>query len=97
MTTEIITGKPRRPVWGTVSLCCPLAGIVFGLWALWDVSGKEAAGFVFCILVVLFSCFLGIISVAIALARAERFWPLTFMGMVLNGVPLILLLISYAR
>ena len=95
MTTELISTGPRKPTWGIISVCCPFSGLLLGLAALFGTSGKEAAGFVFCVLIIFFALFLGAISVMVALARAEKFWPFTFLGMVFNGIPLVLFLIKY--
>ena len=97
MTTETIRSGPRRPIWGVISVCCPFAGLLLGLWALLGIAGKEAAGLVLCVLIIVFSCFLGIFSAAIALARAERFWPLTLLGIALNSIPLGFVALGYVR
>ena len=88
MTAELINGGKRKPIWGVISLCCPLVGVLLTGMALYHIRDGMAI-VLGAITIMLFATFAGLVSVMVALARGEKFWPFTLLGMVLNAGPLV--------
>ena len=81
-----MTGTTREPIWNVISIAFQALGVILGIAVGASASPRESLTPLLYMGEVYGICSLvGAVAAGVSLARNERWQPLTFIGVVING------------